>query len=110
MCLYSHYFPVINRSISVHCSAVVVNEAQRKGVDVNKKLEFRSTCTFVLHYLKEDAGRNKGAAGVECSGAAYIQMSLIEMLQNSQEVSTLQLVRERTRQKKKTEKSSCRCP
>ena len=43
----------------------------------------------------EDAGRYESTARVEGPGATHIQVTLIKRLQNSQEVSTLQLTRER---------------
>lgn len=46
--------------------------------------------------LEEDAGRHESAAGVEGTGAADVQVCLVEMLQNPQEVCTLQLNDEET--------------
>lgn len=46
--------------------------------------------------LEEDAGRYESTAGVEGTGAADVQVCLVEMLQNPQEVCTLQLNDEET--------------
>lgn len=57
---------------------------------------FRCVCVCVSqrYYLLEDAGRYERTAGVEGSGPTHVKVSLIKWLQNSQEVSTLQLDRD----------------
>lgn len=46
--------------------------------------------------LEEDAGGYESTAGVEGTGAADVQVCLVEVLQNPQEVCTLQLNDEET--------------
>lgn len=50
-------------------------------------------------YLLEDAGSYESTTGVEGSSPAHVQVSLIKRLQNSQEVSTLQLDGDRHRER-----------
>lgn len=50
-------------------------------------------CECFQNYPLKDAGGNVRTARVERSGAAYIKMSLVERLQNTQEVGALQLWR-----------------
>lgn len=58
-------------------------------------------CVYVclLYYLFEDAGSYESTSGVEGPSATNVQVSLIKRLQNSQEVGTLQLDREKHRER-----------
>lgn len=53
--------------------------------------------SVLQQYLVEDAGSYESTSRVESPGAAYVQVSLVKRLQNSEEVSTLKLQRERER-------------
>lgn len=55
---------------------------------------------FLKLYLVEDAGSYESTVGVEGPCATHIKVSLIKRLQNSQEVGTLQLVRQRDTHRK----------
>lgn len=54
--------------------------------------------SVLQQYLVEDAGSYESTSRVESPGATYVQVSLVKRLQNSEEVSTLKLQRERERE------------
>lgn len=62
--------------------------------------ESHCLCAYVClqYYLLEDACSYESTSGVEGASATNVEVGLIKRLQNSQEVSTLQLDRERNTQ------------
>lgn len=64
-------------------------------------------CVYVClqKYLLENARSYESTSGVEGPGATHIQVSLVDRLQDSQEVSTLHLDGEREREREQYEKN-----